>query len=644
MNCYKCRTPIPDNSRFCSACGADVSGDSHAHANDATVGIEQDPQLSAKLQGELGAEYILEKELGRGGMAVVYLGRDAQLGRKVAVKVLPPELTYGGKGSMIERFKREAQTAAKLDHPNIIPVYRVSPGGTLFWYVMKYLDGEPLDKILEREGRLGVARSVDIIVQVADALDYAHLNQVVHRDVKPANVMVDKKGRVTVTDFGIAKALDANTLTASGSIIGTPYYMSPEQCKGRHVGPAADQYSLAVMTYQMLGGHLPFTGDSAVEIVHKHVADPVPPLGALCPQLPQRVVKVVERGLAKTPEERYATVADFARSLQAASRGVEFTVTPPTIPAGVRASKTALVSPVPGVLRTVKGRWRRSRRFILGGVGAVAVVAAVAVALAVRSGGSPSSPVRADTSTVGQQLAVQPPAADTQRADSTAARAPLEPRVPTQATPSAGEPVRRGRASSPVRPPQPAPAAQATQAASQPAAAPPVPTQAAAPAPAAAYLSLGTQPISTIFVNGQARGSRLAQLEVPAGTLQLRFQVTDSSGTWWAQDQSVTVAAGEHKVLGYLKLVRPSGAAPLPAPPAAPAVGYLSLGTQPISTIYINGSPKGSRLARVEVPAGTVHLRFQVQDSSGTWWAKDVDVNVGPGEHKVLGYVRLVRP
>ena len=276
MNCHKCATPLPENSRFCLSCGADVSGEDHRHSD--TIRMGGDPELLAKLQAELGDEYILERELGRGGMAVVFLGHDSRLGRKVAVKVLPPELTYGG-GSMIERFKREAQTAAKLDHPNIIPVYRVAPGGKLFWYVMKYLDGKGLDHILDAEGQLPVDRAVEIVAQVAGALDYAHRHHVVHRDVKPANVIVDADDRCTVTDFGIAKAVDANTLTASGSIIGTPYYMSPEQCRGKRVGPAADQYSLAVMAYQMLGGHVPFTGDSAVEIVHKHVADPVPPLG-----------------------------------------------------------------------------------------------------------------------------------------------------------------------------------------------------------------------------------------------------------------------------------------------------------------------------------------------------------------------------
>ncbi len=580
MKCYKCATPIPDNSRFCSACGADVSGDSHASA--ATISDDGSAELFNKLQVELGDEYILERELGRGGMAVVFLGHDARLGRKVAVKVLPPELTYGGKGSLIERFKREAQTAAKLDHPNIIPVYRVAPGGTLFWYVMKFLDGEPLDHILEREGQLTVERTVDIIGQVADALDYAHQNQVVHRDVKPANVVVDKKGRVTVTDFGIAKALDANTLTATGSIIGTPYYMSPEQCKGKRVGPAADQYSLAVMAYQMLGGHVPFTGDSAVEIVHKHVADPVPPLSVLRANLPEMVSYVVEKGLAKAAEDRFGSVADFARALKAAAHGVGIAASPPGAVPPVRISKTALISPVPGALRTAKG----SKKGLLVAGAGVVVLAAVGIAVLTRGGPGPA-PAQQQAAPVTQAPAASQQPAPVAVADTPATPAVRPPapqpevesarlgaRSSTQAVrrqttaPAQSAAAKRQVAAQPTRAPQPAPAAAAPQpAAAQPVVskqeAPPVaapqraPSQAAPAAAGVGYLFLGTQPVSTIYVNGVARGSRLANLEVPAGTVKLRFQVQDSTGIWWAQDREVTVAPGESKRLGYIRLVRP---------------------------------------------------------------------------------------
>ncbi len=587
MKCYKCSTPIPDNSHFCSTCGADVSGDSQAR--DATLAIEQDPQLFSKLQAELGDEYILEKELGRGGMAIVYLGRDARLGRKVAVKVLPPELTYGSRGSTIERFKREAQTAAKLDHPNIIPVYRVAPGGTLFWYVMKYLDGEPLDHILEREGQLTVERTVSIVSQVAEALDYAHQNQVVHRDVKPANVVVDKKGRVTVTDFGIAKALDANTLTASGSIIGTPYYMSPEQCKGKRVGPAADQYSLAVMAYQMLGGHVPFTGDSAVEIVHKHVADPVPPLGVLRPQLPEKVVAVVERGLAKTPEERFATVVEFAKALKAVSEGIDVKIAPPTKPEGSRISKTAVVSPVPGALRTAKGTWRAKRSVAIVGAGVLVALAAVGVGLILR-GGTQVSPQTANPPPAAQPVAAAPQPVQGAGPDTTAARI---------ATPPAKQPTPTARSR------------------------------------ARTTTLAGRVPQATPRPTRQTTAAR------PRPTMQQPSAQQPSA-------QVTPPAAARQEAPAAAKQEAPRAAAPQPAPaqaaPAAPRAGYLYLGTQPVSTIYVNGGEKGSVLRNVEVPAGVVRLRFKVQDATGLWWARDMEVTIAPGETKKLGFIRLVRP
>jgi serine/threonine protein kinase len=573
VNCYKCATPVPDHARFCSACGTDVSGESHGHGE--THAVEQDRELFNKLQAELGTEYILERELGRGGMAVVYLGHDALLNRKIAVKVLPPELTYGG-GSMIERFKREAQTAAKLDHPNIIPVHRVSPGGKLFWYVMKYLDGEALNDILEREGQLPVERTVDIVSQVAAALDYAHQNQVVHRDVKPANVLVDKRGWCTVTDFGIAKALDANTLTASGSIIGTPYYMSPEQCKGKKVGPAADQYSLAVMTYQMLGGHVPFTGDSAVEIVHKHVADPVPPLGVLRPQLPAKVIVVVERGLAKTAEERFATVAEFAKALKAASEGVNFAAAPPAKRGGARMSKTALVSPVPGALRTARGRWRERKGRLFGTLGGLVVVMGIAGALVLKPWAPKATPTDAELLPSGLQLAsgpasggqvpAQPSPSPPGAAVSTnppVAAAP--PASQQRATPTRRETLARPQqlaASAPGR--QATPPGRATQPSaqpSQPAAQPSAPPSAApnqAVAPTTGCLSVGTRPSSTIYVNGTPRGQILRNVSVPAGAVRLTFQVTDSTGVWWAQPREVAVAAGTAcTMLSFIPLVRP---------------------------------------------------------------------------------------
>jgi len=296
MNCYRCATPIPQDSRYCFACGADVSGDTAQGSQP----VQRDPELEAKLADELKGDFVIERLIGRGGMAVVFLARDLQLDRKVAIKVLPPELTFGP--GLIERFKREARTAATLDHPHIVPIYRISKSGKLFWFAMKYVAGESLADLLEREQSIPPDRSAAILTQVAEALEFAHEHSIIHRDVKPANVMVDRRGWITVTDFGIAKAIGLQSLTSSEAIIGTPYYISPEQCAGKKsVTGASDQYSLGVMAYQMLSGHLPFSGLTTVDIIKQHCFDPPPPLDVLQPGLPAGLAHVVERALAPSP-------------------------------------------------------------------------------------------------------------------------------------------------------------------------------------------------------------------------------------------------------------------------------------------------------------------------------------------------------
>ena len=313
MQCFKCATPLPDGSRFCTSCGADVSGAS----SERTQPLAFDPELMAKLQVDVGTDFSIERELGRGGMAAVYLATELQLGRKVAIKVLPPDLMSGW---MVERFKREARTASALDHPHIIPIHRVSSGGKLAWYVMKYLEGASLAEIVTREGAQTLDFTVDVVAQVADALQFSHAQGVIHRDVKPANVMLDKRGWVTVTDFGIAKAAREPSMTDSGGLIGTACYMSPEQCDGRPLTGAADQYSLSVMAYEVLSGQLPFTGASVIDIINMQRLDPPPPLAVLRPSVPQSLVAVVERGLAKSPAERFGSVKEFAEAFSAAAR------------------------------------------------------------------------------------------------------------------------------------------------------------------------------------------------------------------------------------------------------------------------------------------------------------------------------------
>jgi len=281
----------------------------------ATASMDQSAfaHMEKMLRDETAGEYVVGKLLGRGGMAVVYLAEETRLGRKVALKVLPPELTFG---HGVDRFLREAKTAATLDHPHIIPIYRIASGGKLFWYAMKYLEGTSLDDVLKERGAFSLEETIVLLEQVADALDYAHEHHVIHRDIKPANVMLDNRNRVIITDFGIAKALTEGALTASGSVIGTPYYMSPEQGMGKPVAGAADQYSVAVMAFRMLSGHLPFDGDSAIDILHKHCMMDPPLLSESMPHLPEHVVAAVEKAMAKKAPERFKNIREFVKAMK----------------------------------------------------------------------------------------------------------------------------------------------------------------------------------------------------------------------------------------------------------------------------------------------------------------------------------------
>lgn len=351
MDCPTCTTPIPDDAHFCMSCGADVSDPTGITT--ASLDAVGTAQIMKILREEAAGEYEIDREIGRGGMAIVYLATDIHLKRKVAIKVLPPELTFGE--SATARFRREAQTAAGLDHPNIIPIYGVRPGGRLFWYAMKFLEGESLEDVLKKKQRLSLEETIEILEKIASALDYAHERHVIHRDIKPPNIMIDAQGRVVVTDFGIAKELKAGSLTSSGSVLGTPYYMSPEQCMGgRELSGAADQYSVGVMTYEMISGQVPFEADSAVELLQKHCFTPPPPLDVLRPGLPSHVYDAVKRALAKKPSERFPTVTEFVAALKMPS-AVAATTALPQRASLWHAMSTRIVQPVARHRRLVWG-------------------------------------------------------------------------------------------------------------------------------------------------------------------------------------------------------------------------------------------------------------------------------------------------
>jgi serine/threonine-protein kinase len=277
-----------------------------------------DKPLPARLAEALGAAYTIEGEIGRGGMGVVYRARDERLQRRVAIKVLPPELAF--QQDIRERFTREAQTAARLSHPHIVPIHSVGEGRGLVYFVMGYVEGESVAARIRRRGQLPVEEARRIMKETADALSAAHAFSVIHRDIKPDNILLEgTRGRVMVTDFGIAKALSSSgaTLTGIGVAIGTPAFMSPEQAAGeRDIDGRSDLYSLGIVTYQMLTGELPFNAPSVAGILMKQITEAAPDLRRKRPDIPEDLALAVARCLEKDPQNRWPTADALRRALE----------------------------------------------------------------------------------------------------------------------------------------------------------------------------------------------------------------------------------------------------------------------------------------------------------------------------------------
>lgn len=268
--------------------------------------------LRDRLVAAVGDHYLVEAELGRGGMAAVFRALDVRLNRRVAIKVLPPELAFNP--SVRSRFLREAQMAAGLTHPNIVPIHMVHEADGLVFFVMALVNGESLAARLAREGSLPIEHVRGIISEVADALDYAHRQGVVHRDIKPDNILLDRAtGRPLVTDFGIARAAaEESRLTVTGMAVGTPAYMSPEQALGdRDVDGRSDMYSLGIVAYQMLAGETPFKATNTPAMLMKHVSEPPPPLRGRRADVPASLASAIEHSLAKRPDDRWRSAAEM---------------------------------------------------------------------------------------------------------------------------------------------------------------------------------------------------------------------------------------------------------------------------------------------------------------------------------------------
>jgi serine/threonine-protein kinase len=264
----------------------------------------------------LGNRYEITKAIARGGMARVYLARDRSLDRPVAVKELVPE--FAADESFVERFRREAQAAANLTHPNIVGVYDWGTQDNTYFIIMEYVDGPVLSKVLRDEGPLHPRRAAELASEVAAALGFAHSRGVVHRDVKPGNVILTSSGQAKVTDFGIARAMSApeENLTQAGSVMGTATYFSPEQAQGLQVDQRSDLYSLGVVLFEMVTGRTPFTGETPLAIAYKHVQDQPPAPSTLVSGLPAGLEAVIMKLLRKRPEDRYANAEDLRADLR----------------------------------------------------------------------------------------------------------------------------------------------------------------------------------------------------------------------------------------------------------------------------------------------------------------------------------------
>ncbi|HTS89189.1 MAG TPA: protein kinase [Gemmatimonadales bacterium] len=312
MFCSRCGTEVQKVTQFCPTCGLDLRVTSPVQAIAAGDVTELEIVREA-----LEGEYELVEELGRGGMAIVYRARDKHLEREVAAKILPFSLAFDAE--FVERFTREARTAAGLEHPNIIPIYRVGKTGRVIYFVMKLLRGGSLSRVLAERQKLTPAEIRKLLVDVGGALGYAHKRGIVHRDIKPDNVMFDEFGQCVVTDFGIAKAGTSSRLTGTGMSIGTPHYMSPEQARAQSIDGRSDLYSLGIVAYQALVGEVPYDGEDSFSIGYKHIMEPIP-VPLLDTVEERRLFEVIKRLIMKDPLDRFQDAEALLKALEGQPR------------------------------------------------------------------------------------------------------------------------------------------------------------------------------------------------------------------------------------------------------------------------------------------------------------------------------------
>ena len=338
----------------------------------------------SKAGDQLLGRYELHSRIASGGMGTVFEATDGRLGRRVAVKILRTELAADPK--FVERFRREARAVAALAHPNIATVFDYGESDGRHFIVMELAGGRDLERVIADDGPLDPSRAVRIAEQICDALGHAHAAGVVHRDVKPANVIVADHDLVKVTDLGIARAVGDSTLTATGNVLGSAHYLSPEQAEGNPATASSDLYALGIVIFEMLTGAVPFTGSSPVGVAMRHLTDRVPPPSSVNPGLPPRLDEVVATATARAPSDRYPTAAAMALALQDAIEAAPATTAEMT-PRAAPPTTEQTVWPIPGT------RWDPNR---IGRVVAVVfgLLAATAAALLIARIGSNDTPAR----------------------------------------------------------------------------------------------------------------------------------------------------------------------------------------------------------------------------------------------------------
>jgi serine/threonine protein kinase len=520
-------------------CGADLSDPEVSTRQRAAV-----KELFEAVKQTVQDRYRVTDMLGRGGMGAVFLAEDLRLGRMVALKVLRPELAE--EPSFVRRFEREAKIAAGLDHASIIPIHEVEQVGDFHFFVMKYVDGKSLDELLAAKS-VPRERALDILWQTACGLAHAHRRGVIHRDVKPSNIMVDDSGRVVITDFGISKALESKTqYTSVGQMIGTPRYVSPEQAKGQPLDGRSDQYSLAVVGYEMLVGQLPLVADTVHALMYMHIYEMPTPAGTVRPDIPPHVSSALQRALAKGPDQRFPSMEAFASALLPERQIESGPISWPGLPrdSGSRQA-TAPATPTTPTPPTVPVPHPRTRRTVLAIAVAAALVLAVGVAGLWNRGGNltapppPSGPPAdsvagamgtassADaTSDMPSPTPAPPQVAESAAAPAESVRAEPPPRADTAPKPARPRP----RRTPPAKPATaPAPAAETTAAATE------------VPKPVVGYLTVNAVPYGTVSIDGVEVGDTpVFRYELSPGVHVIRI----SRAGFRTDSVSATITAG----------------------------------------------------------------------------------------------------